>query len=775
MTGGAPEATTPRLVPASADVVRDAIARCALAEDLTTPPSIPERHGSIRLRPHQIDAATRLARLLAESGGALLADEVGLGKTYVALALARDALQPVIVAPAALLPMWRAAVERVRRRATLVSFERLSRVGERRNCGAPADPDLVIVDEAHHVRTPTTRRYAALADLCARSRVLLLSATPLHNSRRDLATQLALFLGSAAWTMSDTELTRFVVRRTRADVRTDHSPLPVVATPVWIELPSADDCLELLLSLPPPIPPSDGGDGGTLLAYSLVRRWASSRAAFTATLRRRLARAVALTAALNAGRYPSRAEIAAWSYAEGAVQLAFPELVAARSDEPSVVDSPVEVDVLRSAVRAHETAVRELLLVLERTPDPDVGRAQAIRDIRSRHRAERVIAFAEAAETVEAMFRHLRADAGVAMLRARGAAVSGGALSRREALARFAPIAQGAREPHRSQRIDLLLTTDLLSEGVNLQDASVVVHLDLPWNPARLEQRVGRVSRLGSSHARVSVYALRPPAASERLIAVERRLRAKLSAAGRALGVVGAILPGFDGPSKAERGAAEEWTRVHTLLRGWRTVDGRGPRVADQSTYVAAVRAPTPGFIAALVEHGRSLLLASIGHVDPSTSPRAVAAAIDLACGIDVAVDQQALTRATDMIDGWLSRRAAAELSGVDVGPVARARRRVLSRITQVAGRAPRHVRSVVSALAAEARRAALMPLGEGGERVLAELADAPLADQAWLRAIAAFGELHGRPVSRAADSDRPNAPRLVALLLLVSAGAVAP
>jgi hypothetical protein len=127
------------------------------------------------------------------------------------------------------------------------------------------------------------------------------------------------------------------------------------------------------------------------------------------------------------------------------------------------------------------------------------------------------------------------------------------------------------------------------------------------------------------------------------------------------------------------------------------------------------------------------------------------------------------------MIDGWLSRRAAAELSGVDVGPVARARRRVLSRITQVAGRAPRHVRSVVSALAAEARRAALMPLGEGGERVLAELANAPLADQAWLRAIAAFGELHDRPGSRAADGDRPNAPRLVALLLIVSAGAVAP
>ena len=46
----------------------------------------------------------------------------------------------------------------------------------------------------------------------------------------------------------------------------------------------------------------------------------------------------------------------------------------------------------------------------------------------------------------------------------------------------------------------LLLTTDLASEGVNLQDASVVVHLDLPWTAARLEQRVGRVARLASAH-----------------------------------------------------------------------------------------------------------------------------------------------------------------------------------------------------------------------------------------------------------------------------------
>jgi superfamily II DNA or RNA helicase len=793
VTTGAPGDATSGIISTTADVVRDAIARCALAEDAARLPDIPERHGTITLRPHQIDAAARLARLLGESGGALLADEVGLGKTYVALALAHDARDPLIVAPAALLPMWRSALERVRRSATLVSFERLSRSGHRSSAARTeeggtrreqasqplssllpprsSDPDLIIVDEAHHVRTQATRRYAALADLCARSRVLLLSATPLQNSRRDLAAQLALFLGSAAWTMSDAELARFVVRRTRQDVRPEQAELPTVGVPTWIELPSSDDCLDALLGLPPPIPAADGGDGGALLVYSLVRRWASSRAALCATLRRRLARAAALIAALAAGRYPSRSEIAAWTYADGVVQLAFPELVAAEGNEKRT--SETRVSELLIAVRTHEAAVRQVLCSLDRTPDPDVERAQAIREIRSRHLGERVIAFAEAAETVEAMFRQLRGDPRAAMLRARGAAVSGGALSRREALARFAPAAQGAPEPHASQRIDLLLTTDLLSEGVNLQDASVVVHLDLPWNPARLEQRVGRVSRIGSSHARVSVYAIRPPAASERLLAVEERLRAKLATAGRALGVVGTILPGLNGASG--HGAAEEWTHVHTLLRRWRTASPARspPRTGDaavgenEGVQVAAARSTTAGFIAAIVEHGRPILLASTGNAEPSTSPHAVAAAMELASGGDVRVDDRALARTTDVIDGWLSRRAASEMSGVDVAAVARARRRVLARISRIAVRAPRHLRSVVASLAAEARRAALMPLAEGAERVLAELADAPLADQAWLRAIAAFGDVHARPGEHGAREPQHAARRLVALLLL--------
>jgi hypothetical protein len=353
------------------------------------------------------------------------------------------------------------------------------------------------------------------------------------------------------------------------------------------------------------------------------------------------------------------------------------------------------------------------------------------------------------------------------MLRAKGAAVAGGALTRLEALSRFAPLAQGAPEPSAAERIDLLLATDLLSEGVNLQDASVVVHLDLPWNPARLEQRVGRVSRMGSPHSRVAVYALRPPAPAERLLAVERRLREKIAAARRSVGVVGAILPGLGGAT-SERSAAEDWNRVHAGLRAWHMDDAptaAAPSGAEVPCLVAAVSSSERGFVAALSDRGTSLLLASLGGA-LSTVPSVVARAVEQASGANRPLDERALDAALRAIEAWAARRAASALSGVDGSAVARARRHVLSRITSAASRAPRHLRSVLGPLAADARRAALMPLGEGAERILAELAAAPLPDEAWLRAVAAFGAVHAR---RPSDESVHGAAgcALVALLLL--------
>lgn len=61
-----------------------------------------------------------------------------------------------------------------------------------------------------------------------------------------------------------------------------------------------------------------------------------------------------------------------------------------------------------------------------------------------------------------------------------------------------------------SRPIDILVSTDVISEGQNLQDCNYVVNFDLPWNPVRLVQRVGRVDRIGSQWDVVHVRAFMP-------------------------------------------------------------------------------------------------------------------------------------------------------------------------------------------------------------------------------------------------------------------------
>src|SRR5205814_3958228 len=105
----------------------------------------------------------------------------------VALAMARDFPRTLIVAPAALRDMWATESHRVGMQLPFVSVEALSRGYRDRSTF-----DLVIIDEAHHLRNPKTSRYDRLSRLVARSRVLMLSATPLHNSRGDITALLSI-------------------------------------------------------------------------------------------------------------------------------------------------------------------------------------------------------------------------------------------------------------------------------------------------------------------------------------------------------------------------------------------------------------------------------------------------------------------------------------------------------------------------------------------------------------------------------------------------------
>jgi hypothetical protein len=728
-------------------VVRHTIARAVLSGEDTVSVS----RGRIVLRPHQRAAAARLVEIVRDTGGALLAEPVGVGKTYTALAVA-DALggDLLIVAPASLRSMWREALDSCDMSATLATHEALSRGAQ-----ISRQPAIVIIDEAHRFRVPTTRRYGMAAELCRQASVLLVSATPVQNRRDDLAALLALFLGRQAFQLSDERLAAHVVR----GLSDTNNELPRLIGPLRATTTPVDDSLNDLLNLPPPVPAKDESLPAALLTIGLLHQWSSSRAALVAALQRRRARALAMLSAIAAGARPTRTELSAWTYASDALQLAFPALVVADTNAPAV-----DMNQLRESLEAHQGATGDLLRSIGRSPNPDDGRAAWLGTLCDTHPRERIIAFCHYEETVNSLWARLARRPGVAALTAKGARVAGGRVSRDVVLRQFTP---GASRTAISlaERIQLLLTTDLLSEGLNLQEASVVVHLDYPWNPARLDQRVGRVRRIGSRHESVTVYALAPPAPVERLLQLEKRLGAKLRVANRTIGVAGHILPAWTA-SLGERGLADSDGELRRLLATW-LAGGETDSARDAQPIVAAAMSDADGFFALVSGDSVTMLVTDFGG-ELSTSPQRLLAAAKVASESDVVPDPRRAEAACERISSWLAHRRASASIDLSTAASSRTRRLALNRVAHALSRAPRHRRTLLAPLAAAARAAASAPLPEGAERVLDTLVSADLPDEAWLRSVAAFGELNARPASTARgaatiaaiillQADRPN------------------
>lgn len=553
--------------------------------------------GAIALHPHQAEAVERLHPLLQTHGGALLADDVGLGKTYVALAIAQRYAHTSVLAPAGLVPMWRDAEQRAfgERRLVVHSLHRFSRPNAPLHTPAPA-PRLVIVDEAHHLRTPSTRRYASVAAYCRRAHVLLLSASPVVNRVSDLAHLVALFLGARAPALSANELHRLTVRRTARELTTAvAAPQLIRHTPLAV--PDAPSVTRALARLPPPVPTRDGVAAGALVTIGLVRAWCSSAAACRALLRRRRQRADVLDDILAQDRWPSREELRAWTITDDAVQLGFTSLLV---DAPDALPTTQRLAIrqAREQLARHRDALAALDALVHAVADPvDRARAEALRHIGGTHRGVTVIAFAQFTDTVRALGRQMRWEAGVATLTARGGRVAGGPITRLELLQRVAPRAHGVREPPSHERVRLLLTTDLLAEGVNLQDAGVVVHLDQPWTPTAIAQREGRIRRLGSQHPQVHTYTVRPPGGGAALLAIAARLQRKARAAQMVLAPDVAPAPALHLVT-----GNETTVPLARWLQEWASLEPAVVASRDTARTVILRRAPRAGWLAAVFD-----------------------------------------------------------------------------------------------------------------------------------------------------------------------------
>ena len=712
-----------------------------MAETILSAPAITADQGAIRLAPHQIEAASRVLALLRERGGAVLADATGLGKTFVAAAVARLHVPSLVVAPAALRGMWRESLDRADVQARVESYETLSR-------GTHIDekPALLILDEAHHARNAKARRYAALADLAWGARVLLLTATPIHNRTRDLRALIALYLGSAAEQMTEEELLRCVVRRTSEQTHTPSAPLPRVNTPQWFTVPSDTETFRAIRALPPAVAASDGTAAHALLLLGLIRAWSSSEAALRESLRRRLRRAASLDAALESGRLLDRRELDAWPVVDGAIQLGFPELF-------SPGDVRVDTFRLRCSLQEHVAGVRAIVQCLDRNEGrTDRERVVALRSLVERSPAVPIVAFTQFADTANAMFRACAADGGVALVTGNGARVVSGRVTVDEIVHRFDVSEKTSND--RAMPLRLLIATDVLSEGLSLRRAGILVHLDLPWTMARLEQRVGRLRRFGSRHESIDVHAIGPPASARELVPMMRALQRKARLASAVVGdselrttlpLLGQRLVRAN-VAIGRRDATNATERLRVALRGW----------AEERTCTPTSHALEHPLALALVAPGDRHLLVAVNESGATENTGDVLRAVDLLGALDSLTSREVPRHILERIDRWLEERHGRELARDATEAPSAAHAATLRMLQNTFHAASRTERAHLAMRVQRNRRRVLAARGAGAESALQRFMDEK-GDVTALEAL-----LASRMV---VDDASPAQARLVALL----------
>ncbi len=588
--------------------------------------------GSIPITSFQKHGVWRARKILAKYGGVLVADGVGLGKTYTAGELIRDYLKRrqrvLLVCPASLRDTtWARFLNEHQLLVECVSYEQLANDlqldGDVSHLKNPLDDyALVVVDEAHNYRNPDTpSRAAVLRRVLSGERrdLLLLTATPVNNSLWDLYHLLRFFLRQDAWLSDRGVLSireRFeqamrvdpfslspdllypvidatTVKRTRRFIKKHYAndmirgadgrrvpirfPNPIASSIVYdldatlpgffrrleeILMPAGRPPLLTMARYQPERYPAGGrrasGDSALvgLLRSALLKRFESSAEAFRKTLQRMIGQHDVFLDALSRGSVVRREffrELSAGeddediddllASSENADSAAAYDVASLRADAESDRALLREMEQTVSVVRAEQdpklaALVAELVSIAERAD------AEAL-DAEDARQKRKVLVFSHFEETIqwieEFLVGVIAKDPRLAAFRGRVASVSGadarGGVSRDAALHGFAPVSTEAPPRLADDRFDLLLCTDVLAEGMNLQQCRNVVNYDLPWNPMRLVQRHGRVDRIGSAHREVYLRTFFPDEQLDGMLDLEARVRSKLAQAAASVGV----------------------------------------------------------------------------------------------------------------------------------------------------------------------------------------------------------------------------------------------
>ena len=451
----------------------------------------------------------------------------------------------------------------------------------------------VIIDEAHRFRTETTISYEDIAEICRGKRVILVSATPYNNSPKDILAQIKLFQNSRKSTIPGvadlegffTELDRrlkkvdrqedydqflditrsnakeirdkvlkyLMVRRTRTeiekyfaeDLKKNNIQFPEVEDPqpLYYQLNDDEDrifmqTVELitqkfkyarytpLLYLKKPVSDlevqSQKNMGG-FMKVLLVKRLESSFYAFRKSI----------------DRFIHSYEMFIKEYEKGDVYISkgyinkIFELLEQGDDEAVqklIEEGKAEKYESKDFVPHFVTDLKNDLKILRQiksmwqTIERDPKLETLLDNLKNHHvlKDNKMIIFTESKETAEYLAENINNSLGNIALLFHGNSPE---VIRDKVIENFDARAKNKRDDYK-----ILISTEVLSEGVNLHRANTVINYDIPWNPTRLMQRVGRINRIDTPFKKIYTFNFFPTKQADSEIELTNIARSKIEA-----------------------------------------------------------------------------------------------------------------------------------------------------------------------------------------------------------------------------------------------------
>ena len=153
--------------------------------------------------------------------------------------------------------------------------------------------------------------------------------------------------------------------------------------------------------------------------------------------------------------------------------------------------------------------------------DPKLNELETL--LEERHGTDKIIVFTQYSDTAHYVYQQLK-KRGLAHI----ACATGGSTNPTDIVEHFSPKSND-KDYSAEEQYRVLIATDVLSEGQNLQDAHVIVNFDLPWAIIRLIQRAGRVDRIGQTANEIYCYSFFPADGVEEIIRLRSRLNARIN------------------------------------------------------------------------------------------------------------------------------------------------------------------------------------------------------------------------------------------------------